>query len=306
MIEEYQNSLARAVAGYVYGLADNDLDDSKVNKVKSRLDKLKFEDYLQLSFDLNKEDYTAMQKILNALGFNEIKGFPKMESKTIKNRNPMVLHAKRRGMAVEDPKRKQDQKDKWSRNAKHKDLKMKKVDESILGLGDVPVVGRLQELAGIKSDPKLVQERAQKLRHIRELEEFDDVDPFEDDLENDNLNGIDDVDSSSNYDDNVTHDSFDDDFDVDPDYTEEPNISNVPEIPNFSSTLSPDMAAPVGIDHSPAYTEILGSLESINSQLQNIKMSEYKDILTQLKQMHQSVRDAGYRYLQESRQKKDR
>lgn len=304
MIKEYQNSLARAISGYVYGLADDDLDEDKIDKVKVQLNKLKFEDYLQLSFDLNKEDYPAMQKTLHALGFKEIKGFPKMESRTIKNRNPMVLHAKRRGMAIEDPKRKQDQKDKWSRNAKHKDLKMKKVDESILGLGEVPVVGRLQELAGIKSDPKLVQERAQKLRHIRELEDFDDVDPF-DDMENDDLDGLDNMDSTPDYDD-VDNDSFDDDFDVESDPTENPEITNVPEIPNFSSTLSPDMAAPVGIDHSPAYTQILASLESINNQLQDIKMSEYKDILTQLKQMHQSVRDAGYRYLQESRQKKDR
>ena len=331
MIKEYQNSLERTIAGMIFGKADSDLNDSLVQKVGAKLNKLKMEDYIQLSFLMEKQLYDDVKVILQGLGINTIKGFPAMEGKKSKKdlpkpRNPMAVHAIRRGHHVEDLKAKEEKKDKWSRNAKHKDKQMKKIEEGILGMGSVPVVGRLKELAGIRSEtPRVsqVQEKMHKLRHIRELEDFEDIEAFDADLDADPSMDefAPDLPSDDNMVDNVpmgddsmmdTEVSMDDEFDDMPADigAPAPMGAPAPAAPSFAASLSPSLTGPTPTGgamapmHSPAFDQISQSISAISSQLADVKVSEYKDILAQLKQVHQQVRDAGFNYLQEGRKKK--
>jgi len=328
MIKEYQDSLERTIAGMIFGKVDSDLNDSLVSKVGAKLNKLKMEDYIQLSFLMEKQLYDDVKAILKGLGINTIKGFPTMEGKKSKKglptpRNPMAVHAIRRGHHVEDLKAKEEKKDKWSRNAKHKDKQMKKIEEGILGMGVVPVVGRLKELAGIRSEaPKTsqVQEKMHKLRHIRELEDFEDIEAFDADLDSDGMEDdfAPDLPSDDNMVDNIpavddmgmdTDVSMDDEFDM-PSDINAPAPMGAPAAPSFAASLNPSLTgptptgAPIAPMHSPAFDQISQSISAISSQLADVKVSEYKDILAQLKQVHQQVRDAGFNYLQEGRKKK--
>lgn len=331
MIQDYQDSLERTIAGFIFGLTDRNLTDGQVTAVSRILTHLKMEDYMSLASKVSEEKFDEVKLTLQKLGVKEFKGFPTMkESRTVSSRNPMAVHARRRRHGVEDPKKKTDQKDSWARGAKHKDKKMKKVDEAVLGMANVPMVNRMRELAGIKTPVEPVSEKFQKLRHIRELEDFDDIQTFDDSLDNetgfdepmdvpapvnpaapatgipqpdimaadDAMGGVDDFgdDSMGGMDDDISMgvDPMDDGMDD--------GMGDDLGIPSFSSTL-PGAAAPVD-NNTPAYTQIMSSLDQITAQLKDVKVSEYKEIINRLKSVHQEIRNQGFNYLQESRKRK--
>ncbi len=338
MIKEYQNSLGRTLAGMIFGLSDHNLSEAQVTAVGRILNKLKLEDYMDLSSKVSEEKWDKVESTLRKIGVKEFKGFPTMkESRTTPSRNPMATHARRRRHGIEDPKKKTDQKDPWARGAKHKDDKMKKVEESVLGMANVPMVTRMRELAGIKAPVAPVSEKLQKLRHIRELEDFDDIQSFDDSLDaetgvdpmggpvapatgtgfpqadllaaaGDDFGGDDFGDDlGSGMDNGMGVDPMDapmdDGLDGDDLGMDAPMDGDDLGIPSFSSTLPGAVPAPV-VDNTPAYSQIMSSLDQITAQLKDVKVSEYKEIINRLKSVHQEIRNQGFNYLQENRKRK--
>lgn len=336
MIQDYQDSAERTIAGFIFGQSDRNLTDGQVTAVSRILNHLKMEDYMVLASKVSEEKFDEVKEILGKLGVKEFKGFPTMkESRTVSSRNPMAVHARRRRHGVEDPKKKTDQKDPWARGAKHKDKEMKKVDEAVLGMTDIPMVTRMRELAGIKTPVEPVSEKFQKLRHIRELEDFDDINTFDDSIDNevgaptpapigappvsagpipqDDLMAAGDDSEFGGYgDDSLDGDDgmgLNGDLDMGVEPVDDLGMDGMDApmgddlgIPSFSSTL-PGAAAPVA-QNTPAYSSIMSSLDQITAQLKDVKVSEYKEIINRLKSVHQEIRNQGFNYLQESRKRK--
>jgi len=67
-LEDYQNSIEKALAGYLTGKKMEDLTGDEIKRAKSLSEKLtNWNDYLELSFALDREDSAAVDKILKKI-----------------------------------------------------------------------------------------------------------------------------------------------------------------------------------------------------------------------------------------------
>lgn len=176
-----------------------------------------------------------------------------------------------------------------------------KLDESVLGISTMDTIGRLRELAGIRTTPTSQDVKRDFRSTIDEAFEDMDADPYGLGAEDeDEMGEIVPVDG------------------IEPDPAQIPPSANPPVIPPApAAPVPPAPTAPIappnavgGVDvigapvvptSSQAYSQILDHLNNIQKSLADIRLSEYRSLLQKLDDLSTQVRNMGRDYLGESR-----
>lgn len=185
-----------------------------------------------------------------------------------------------------------------------KESEVTRIDEGILGMTKIDPLYRLRELAGVKSNNKIVEdEPALAIAGDDDFEIEDDTDDaMGDELAFDTQTGDlgDDmgIDTDAEVMDPMAGPVDDmgmDDMDMD---------MGMDDIGGMPGDLPPMDDAIVAPMDSQAYTEIQDHLNSIQASLGDVKLSEYRSLIAKLEALTVQVRSMGRDYLGEARKLK--
>ncbi len=194
-----------------------------------------------------------------------------------------------------------------------------RVDEGVLGMTKVDPLYRLRELAGVKASAPVVKEDDfGTVDPMADLDVADDFDDADADFGNDDIGGAlddttdglgddfgaptDDLDGSIGLDtaiDPMADDSLDGDFGSAGPALGGGIPGDVPPMGAGANAIG--MVAPVD---SEAYVQIQDHLNNIQTSLGDVKLSEYRSLLSKLDALSAQIRSMGRDYLGEQRKLK--
>ncbi len=192
-------------------------------------------------------------------------------------------------LAKQDPVKGKHKKRDW-RDFEESEMNEKtRIEEGVMGMASVPALNRMRQLAGL---PPLKEEELDEALPIPMDDSPLNNEPTDFDGSNDDLPGgdFDEPAIGGDLEPEVSGDDFGDDGDLGglDDAGPEPDLG--PEI----------IGAPVPDGGDPR-SEIESAVSSITAQAPNLKISDYKDVLSQVENMVAQMRALGSQYLKEAK-----
>jgi len=145
----------------------------------------------------------------------------------------------------------------WLVNPKN----IERIDENIIGVSKMPIIGRMSELAGIRQNVSTSKVLDNKIEEI-----------FNNNIDNNEVDT-----------DKMPNDSISD---------AEQDINNIDYLENLPDSME--------ALESDAYVEIANSIELIINKIDEVKLSEYKMILNELEKLFLDVKKKGNKLIAES------